>query len=508
MKVEYKRDLQNNYMILEAAPEADDDGYHLRMAEQNEIQGLLSFHSGKRDGKLYLHYEITSKQSIENLYARNSLNCQDILFLLNGISDTLEGLQKYLLSPEHLLFDPQFIFVSPDKSKVFLCYLPGKNECPITGLAEFILKRLNHEDLQAVALGYQFYQKALEDNFSLQQTIKEILLDGEKGLYEPQRRKTEQNLDLGHPDEKGIENRNKNSKEYAREYVKEYAKEGYWKEKSSEHGDSEGYGGDSKKQYRWQEEDDWDAETEYEVTHKVRKKKSRCKTAADWLFERVHPMVILSSLFLIIVVEIVFFLNWISLTEAGGIFFFIISVELLINKFWKSRKEKKHQKWWEEEPDEEYQKLQQEVYQETEIQEEASKEIEEMEETRYLIQDAAPEGLRLVCLNGQPGAANKREPYPDIVIGKTPLYVGKKTGGADIILDAPTVSRMHARLEMTKEKYYVKDLNSKNGTFVNGERLMPQEQCEIREGDRIAFAEVLYHAVCIEKGSAYFARNQ
>lgn len=476
MNIEYKRDLQNNYMILESAGEADDDGYHLRMAEQNEIPGLLTFHSGKKDGKLYLYYEITSKQSIENLYARSSLNYQDILFLLNGINDTLEGLQKYLLSSDQLLFDPQFIFTYPNKSRIFLCYLPGANEYSINGLAEFILKKLDHEDAQAVELGYSFYQKSLEENFSLQQALKEILLSGEKNQME----------DQGGESEKSQFSRNIDEKQNRGQSEKYYQGNNLYSEVADE------YAKGSKKEKRWQESEEWDEESEYQVTHKVRKKKSRYKAAVDWVAERVHPVIILSALLLIIVVEIVFFLGWLSLTEAGGIFFFIISVEILVNKFWKSRKQKKHQKWWDEEPEEEYQELWNEMY---EDQDEQTEIKDNTEQTRCLVPEDSEEKIMLVCLSSQQGKLEERGKYPDIFLGKKALYVGKLVGETDIILDSPTVSRMHARLEKINGKFYVKDLNSKNGTFVNGKRLLPQEQCEIKEGDRVAFAEILYHAI-------------
>ena len=60
---------------------------------------------------------------------------------------------------------------------------------------------------------------------------------------------------------------------------------------------------------------------------------------------------------------------------------------------------------------------------------------------------------------------------------------------------APAISRMHARLEYRQGAYYLKDLNSRNGTFVNGERLMPQEARIVSHGDRVAFADVQYRAV-------------
>ena len=47
----------------------------------------------------------------------------------------------------------------------------------IRSLEEFILRRLDHKDAGAVAAGYRFYGKTLEENFSLQSSLKELLLE-------------------------------------------------------------------------------------------------------------------------------------------------------------------------------------------------------------------------------------------------------------------------------------------------------------------------------------------
>lgn len=438
MKAEYKRDLQNNYLILEVPPDAQKDDYRLRMAEQNKIPGLLPFHSSKKDGALYLHYEITSKQPLASLYEKKVLNYQDIALLLGEICDILEVLQEYLLSPAQLVFDPQYIYVKPDGHKIQLCYLPGEHDdLSIIILAEFILKRLDHEDRQAVVLGYNFYQKVQEDNFSLQKTLKEMLA-ASKEMHTGNGEKVPS---LGTRAEPAFEEERTGGRETA-------------------------------------------GVEEYEVTHQKRKERQKRERRTDRLFQMVHPAVLLSALFLLAALEIAFYFELVNITEAGGIFFLVISAETLANTYWKAAKEKKKKmpRWVVEDEDEMYQNLQEEMYQirrpETEI-----------EETRCLILGSGDEGLRLICTTDSFGKNS------DILIKDKPLFVGKTAGKSDVILDSPTVSRMHAQLGSRDGKCYVKDLNSKNGTFCNGERLNPMEQREIHEGDSIAFAEVEYRAV-------------
>jgi pSer/pThr/pTyr-binding forkhead associated (FHA) protein len=65
--------------------------------------------------------------------------------------------------------------------------------------------------------------------------------------------------------------------------------------------------------------------------------------------------------------------------------------------------------------------------------------------------------------------------------------IGRATG-ADFIVDAPLVSRVHCRLTaLPGGELEVRDLNSTNGTFVNGERI---ENARLASGDRLQVGRV------------------
>lgn len=508
MKAEYKRDLQNNYLILEAPEQSKEDSYGLRMAEINEIPGLLRFQCVRKDGKLYLHYEITSKQQLKNKYEKKLLSGSDILFLLSGIRDALDALQKYLLSPEQLVFDPEYMYLDPGRGKVSLCYLPGKNDAPITFLAEFILKKLDHEDRKAVEIGYKFYQKASEENFSLKEALKEILLSEreapelgavrqkqEKEQYEYQ--EAQRGRKYSEPQKEYLnesawqetqydqdDQRKDQQKDYRKEHQKEYQKN-YQKECQKEY----------QKEYRKEHREEYREDrpgTSDTVIHKERKKHSSFKRTADWLFERIHPALFIAALFILAILEVAFYFGLIELTEAGGVFFLLISVETLLNKRWRNKKENKQQNsrqkdlWWEDD-EELYRKLQEEMYQKEDSRQESE---ESDEETRYLVPKMEKQGIRLICMQED---TEKRQ--PNIYVEQEVVYVGKQRDENDVVLNVPTVSRMHAWIGMQDECYCIKDLNSKNGTFLNGRRLKPQEQCEIHTGDIIRFAEVEYQVM-------------
>jgi predicted component of type VI protein secretion system len=56
-----------------------------------------------------------------------------------------------------------------------------------------------------------------------------------------------------------------------------------------------------------------------------------------------------------------------------------------------------------------------------------------------------------------------------------------------IVIDDPSVSSRHAQLELTGETYRIKDLDSTNGTRVNG---IPITESALRFDDRIRFGAV------------------
>ena len=62
----------------------------------------------------------------------------------------------------------------------------------------------------------------------------------------------------------------------------------------------------------------------------------------------------------------------------------------------------------------------------------------------------------------------------------------------DACLKSAAVSRIHARIVREGEEYLIEDLNSKNGTWVDGELLNYKERRKLKKNDRIRFADEEY----------------
>jgi adenylate cyclase len=73
-----------------------------------------------------------------------------------------------------------------------------------------------------------------------------------------------------------------------------------------------------------------------------------------------------------------------------------------------------------------------------------------------------------------------------IPLMKSVLLVGRRES-CDIVLRYPNVSSNHCRLTLEAGYWYVEDLNSSNGTKVNGHRVLGRQRLD--PGDNVTFAK-------------------
>jgi hypothetical protein len=67
----------------------------------------------------------------------------------------------------------------------------------------------------------------------------------------------------------------------------------------------------------------------------------------------------------------------------------------------------------------------------------------------------------------------------------------------DILMNDYAISRSHALVEIRGESYYLKDLGSSNGTFVNG-RLIDDRGTLLKDGDSVIFARYKFEFLSVD----------
>jgi pSer/pThr/pTyr-binding forkhead associated (FHA) protein len=94
---------------------------------------------------------------------------------------------------------------------------------------------------------------------------------------------------------------------------------------------------------------------------------------------------------------------------------------------------------------------------------------------------AAPQQGRLLRMNGPLQAQVIELPSTVCVLGRDP--------NATVHLEEESVSKQHARLQCEHGRFIIEDLESSNGTFVNGRRI--HAATEIHPGDLIRLGSVI-----------------
>jgi len=72
---------------------------------------------------------------------------------------------------------------------------------------------------------------------------------------------------------------------------------------------------------------------------------------------------------------------------------------------------------------------------------------------------------------------------------RSPYRIGRSGRRADLVIDNAMVSRAHAEITSSETGYWVRDLDSRNGTVLNGRPLIAGRRYKLKDGDRIDIAD-------------------
>lgn len=78
------------------------------------------------------------------------------------------------------------------------------------------------------------------------------------------------------------------------------------------------------------------------------------------------------------------------------------------------------------------------------------------------------------------------------IINKTPYLLGRSKRNVDFTISSGNVSRKHCMIEYIDGDFYLSDLGSSNGTYVNGIKLMEDEKKKLVAEDKIKLGDVVF----------------
>ncbi len=78
----------------------------------------------------------------------------------------------------------------------------------------------------------------------------------------------------------------------------------------------------------------------------------------------------------------------------------------------------------------------------------------------------------------------------EVRIGRKPYVADYDRGDYSmIIFESPYISRLHAVFKFIDNEWFMEDMLSKNGTWLNGTKLDPNKLTPVKSGDKVKFAD-------------------
>ncbi len=430
MEVSFKRQMNQSFMTIRDQF-AERETCELQMLANNEIPALLSVEPEILDGCVCYWYDITGYRSLADYLGRRQLDMEGLRLLLFGLEELYRQLGEYLLDEWPLLLKEEYIYLDFAGKGLAFTYVPGWREEPAQAFQELmgrLLQQLDHKDRQAVMVAYDVYQMSLQRELPLEEMLQEAM---QKHLDEEEPKAEEA---MGLPE---ISASRQGSRE--REAAGDFGRK---RMEIPEGGGGSGFRERLSSLNFNRKEGFWSrGEKPKEAVYGGRGEKPK---------EAVY----------------------------GG------------------RGEKPKEPAYGGRAE----KLKESAYREGRRQQSSSVYLAGQEEMEALTYGSGQDAVVVhptELLSGTGGLQGRlcylgQKDWEDLILGKGDFLIGKKRQEVDGYLPERSVSRIHARVEKDGEDYFLEDLNSTNGTFLNGERLEYRQKAKLAAGDRIRFGNVEY----------------
>lgn len=124
-KIEYKIIQLKTYLMVDLAESVTTIPYCIRMAEKNNIAGLLPVSQQFLDGNIRLCYDISNRKKVKDaIFAADSVALeQEAIFMLKDFLESMLQLPEYFLQMEQVLLDVEYTFINENK-KIQLPLVP------------------------------------------------------------------------------------------------------------------------------------------------------------------------------------------------------------------------------------------------------------------------------------------------------------------------------------------------------------------------------------------------
>ncbi|WP_110461418.1 DUF6382 domain-containing protein [Ruminiclostridium sufflavum] len=124
IKILYENDSTSNYLVLKTGIDKNIINYQVQMLLNNRLNGLLDFNINRIGNELNCFYNITSKCTLSGFLTRKYFTRDEFLKTILSIINNFYKIKNYLLYDNNILLDESLIYVEPDSIDIYFVYLP------------------------------------------------------------------------------------------------------------------------------------------------------------------------------------------------------------------------------------------------------------------------------------------------------------------------------------------------------------------------------------------------
>lgn len=172
-RTEYETKLNRVYLHLIIDKEYEED-YQMPMLRQNQIAGVLAVEGCAVGGRARYTYEVGGFTSMKRMHEKAAIKKQTISEVISALLATIENLQEYMLNPDCLLLDPEYVFCY--SGQWYFCYCPGLEADlgkSFHQLTEYFVKTLDYGDVDGIFLAYELHKATLQEHYDLRLIMEE-----------------------------------------------------------------------------------------------------------------------------------------------------------------------------------------------------------------------------------------------------------------------------------------------------------------------------------------------
>lgn len=172
VNIRYERNNGVNYAVINSDKDSNwDNDYEIKMLMHNTPQHFLEFTINEIDDEKSIYYDISSKQQLSRLFEYGKVTMEDVKVLFSNLSEMVRVIDEYMLNLDRVMLNPKHIYVSLADKKYSFMYLPSDTNISfydnMRSLFEYILERFDHSvEKSSLVRFYEIYQKILVRDYT------------------------------------------------------------------------------------------------------------------------------------------------------------------------------------------------------------------------------------------------------------------------------------------------------------------------------------------------------